>query len=628
MLARRFLRGRQLWHASCVCTPVRHTQSQQVSQDALDTVNLEMRLPAAFKKHPQRQPFAKNLFLASFDHEFMYYPEPQTKDRHRRFSEWLQPIEKYMSECLEDPARTLRKDEVLARLRELGVFRACVAEKYLGLDLNRTESARLVEVLSCLPWLGCYMVKNHIVPVHLISTLATDEVKARYLPRIASGELVPTVCFTEPGNGLNTLNVSSTAEPSDLDWTLNGEKTFVANGHDANLFLVFAHSGHSHAISIENTMLSIFLVEREFGGVTSKDVKRLVGLRDSPVCTVTFGSTKVPKENLLGEVRSGTGVLIDMLAPGNRHLAAQAVGTLKTFTKTLTKHVLRRKHMDRNMHEYESVKEVIGKVASTLYGMESMLYYTTGMMDTFDNQDCTLEKAMVEAYCTSECVARIYEGLQLIGAYSYLREEPYIRTFEDALSYTLFDGCPLDANAYVALLGLQHTGKNLSKHIFKLRNPFNFPEYIAKWTLGKEYRLQLRVAEHLHPSLACGSKELEKCITNLQKVSVLLLERHGADVPERQMELRRLGELATRTFALITVLSRASRAYCIGVRDHDYDRNMADSFAILSIDRVRILADEIVEGEWNNGDDCNKTVAQLMYEKKDFFAEHPLNRTY
>ncbi|KYN04902.1 Acyl-CoA dehydrogenase family member 9, mitochondrial [Cyphomyrmex costatus] len=629
MLTRRLLCRKQLWYTSYVCTPVRHTQNQRVSQHALDTLNLEIRLPASLKKQPQRKPFAKNLFLATFDHEFMYYPEPQTKDRHQRFFEWLQPIEKYMSECMKN-VQSVRKEDILTHLKELGVFRACMDEQYLGLNLNHSESAKLVEVLSCLPWLGCYMVKNCIVPVQIISALASEEQKAKYLPRIATGELIPTVCFTEPGSGININNIASIAVDSEIDthWLLNGEKTFVVNGHDANLFLVFCHYGHRRKVGDTESSLSILLVERDFGGVIIKDVKNLVGLKSSPVSTVIFKDTKVPKENLLGDLKAGTNILIDILAPGNRNLASQAVGTLKTFTKMLTRHVLQRKHLDKDMHEYESVQEIIGKIASTLYGMESMLYYTTGIMDTFENQDCTLEKAMVEMYCTSECVACIYEGLQLIGAQSYLRESPYLQIFEDALSYTLFDGCNIDSNTYIALLGLQHTGKNLHDHIFKLRNPYIFPKYLLKWTMGKEYRVQLKLADHLHPSLMLGSIQLEKCITRLQTVSVLLLERHGTDITERQMELRRVGEIATRTFALIAILSRTSRSYCIGLRNNDYDRNLADSFAVFSIDRVQVLADEIQSAAWNNGDKFKKDVAELMYSKKDYFAEHPLNRTY
>ncbi|XP_029674693.1 acyl-CoA dehydrogenase family member 9, mitochondrial-like [Formica exsecta] len=627
MLARQFLCRKLLWHSSCSCASVRYTQS--ASEHALDTLNLETRLPASIKRQQQRQPFAKNLFLGVFDHEFMYYPEPQTKERHTRFFEWLQPIEKYMSENLENP-QNVRKDDVLSHLRDLGVFRAHVDEQHLGLNLNQTELAKLVEVLSCFPWLGSYIVKNHIMPVHIISTMASEEQKAKYLPKIATGEIVPTVCYTESDGGMNIRNMNTATVLSDCDthYILNGEKSFVVNGHDSNLFLVFSPCGHSQALSSGHGVLSVFLIERDMNGITYKDVKNLVGLHNSPVCTVTFKDIKIPKDNLLGEIKTGMNILIDSFAPGNRNLAPQAVGILRTFIKLLMRHVLERKHLDQNMHEYESVQEVIGKISTALYSMESMLYYTTGIMDIYENQDCTLEKAMVEMHCVNECVACIYEGLQIIGVESYLREKPYIQIFEDALSYTLFDSYNIDSNIYISLLGLQHMGKNLRQHIMKLRNPFNFPQHILRWTLGKEYQLNLRIADHLHPSLVNGGKILEKCITRLQTVGVLMLQRHGSEISERQMELRRISELAVKTFALITVLSRTSRAYCIGLRNAEFDRQLASIFAILTDNKTKALADEISSGGWINSDTLNKNIAELIYSKKDYFAEHPLNRSY
>lgn len=632
MLAHRFLCRKLLWHVSCNSfAPVRCTQS--ASQYALDTVsNLELRLPAPKKREPSRKPFAKNLFLGVFDHEFMYYPEPQTKERHTRFFEWLQPIEKYMSESMEDP-QSVKKEEVLSYMRDMGVFRANVSEQYLGLNLNQTEQAKLVEVLSYFPWLGSYMIKNHIAPLQIFDSLASDVQKAKYLPKVTTGEFVPTVCFTEPENGLNisTFNTIATATDTDTHWVLNGEKTFVANGHDANLFLVFAEYGYSNiytpASSVPNS-LSVFLVERDFGGITCKDVKNLGGLHNTPVCTVSFKDTKVPRENLLSAVIPGKNILIDSLAPGNRNIAPQALGALRAFMKLLIKHVLQRKHLDQNLHEYDGVQEVIGKIVSILYSMESMLYHTTGIIDTFENQDCALEKAMVETYCANECVSCIYEGLRIIGAQSYLRENPYIQIFEDALSYSLFDNSNVDSNTYIALLGLQHTGKNLREHILRIRNPFNFPQYILKWATGKESRLKLNIADHLHPSLMEGARTLEDCITRLQNASVLALQRHGTQICERQMVLRRIAELATRTFALVTVLSRASRAYCIGTRNSEQDRHLTNSFAILTIDRIKVLAEEIAAEDWDNGNQCHKTIAELTYSKKDYFAEHPLNRTY
>lgn len=604
---------------------MRHTQSA-VNQ-LQDTPNLELRLPEVLKKQPQRKPFVKNLFLGSIDYEFVYYPEPQSKARHQAFFDWLKPIENYVAMCSADPTNT-RRDEILSHLKDLGVFRAHVSEVHLGLDLTHTELAKLLEVFSSLPWLGSYFVKNHVMPIQLINMLGSDEQKAKYLPKIVTGEVVPTVCLTE-ASGFNTDNIQTIAELSDdgTYWLLNGEKSFVTNARDANLFLVFARCGISQETGSLNKASSVLLVESDSNRITLQDVN-LVGQQRSSVCTVSFKDVQVAKSDILSESNSIMEMLIDWMAPGNRHIAPQAVGHLRTFIKLLTTHILQRKHLDQNMHEYEAVQEVIGKIATRLYGMESILYMTTGMMDTFDQQDCTIEKAMVEAYCASECVACIHEGLHIIGAQSYLRENPYIQSLEDALAYTLYDSYNVDSNTYIALLGLQHTGKNIYKHVHKLRNPFRFPMYILKWATGSEFILKLQIDEHMHPSLQISAGFLDGCITKLANMSIYLLQSHSHEISERQMELRRFSELATRTFALAAVLSRASRAYCIGLRNAEQDRHVANCFTILTYERVRVLADEILAGSWKNGDRLHKNVAELMYSKKDYFAEHPLNRTY
>ncbi|EFN76586.1 acyl-CoA dehydrogenase family member 9, mitochondrial [Harpegnathos saltator] len=632
MLARRLFCQKQLWQVSCKYrTVVRHTQStaNQIPETfSVGSLNLEpKRLPEALKKQPQRQPFAKNLFLGALDHEFMYYPEPQTKDRYNEFFEWLKPIENCISECLANP-EDIERNEILSELKNLGLFRAYVSEDYNGLNLNHTELAKLLEVLSSLPWLGSYFVKNYIMPIQLINMLGSDAQKAKYLPRIVSGEVVPTVCFTE-ANGFNPQNIETRAVSLDdnMHWLLSGEKTFVTNGQDANLFIIFAQCGLGRASTAVDNVLSVFLVESNVR-ITVRDVSILVGQQGTSISTITFNDIKVPKENLLGKIGSGMDVLIDLIAPGNRQIAPQTIGILKNFIKLLVKNILQRKHLDRDLHEYELIQQAIGKIATRLYGMESILYMTTGMMDTFDKQDCALEKAMVEVYCANECIACIHEGLHVIGAQSYIRGNPYMQILEDALSYTLYDSYNIDSNVYVSLLGLQHTGKNMYKHIHKLRNPFMYPKYIVKWMFGYTPVRKVGGAEHMHPSLAPTDPILDTCISKLADVAILLLERHGQDISDQQMELGRLSDLATRTFALISVLSRTSRAYCIGLRNAEQERHVANSFAIFCLGRVTMLTDEILKGSWSNGDRLFQDIANLIYSKKDYFAEHPLKRTY
>lgn len=628
MLARRYLCKQQLWRTSYNYVSIRLAQnlSQEVN---LETINLETRLSEARKRGPQRAPFMKNVFLGTFDTEFLYFPETQTKERHTRFFEWLQPIEKYISDTLKDP-QSIKKNEILCHLRDLGVFRANLDEHHLGLGLNQTELTKLIELLSGLPWLGSYMVNNHVAPINIISSLASAEQKAKYLPRIATGECVPTVCFTEGDGGLNTSIVDTVAEESTCKkyWILNGEKAFVTNGHDANLFVVFSKCNHYQLISDANSTFSVFLVERDFGGISCKSIKDLVGLRENPVSTIQFNNTKVPKANLMNDSKLNRQILIDSLAPGTKNIAPQAIGILRHFMKLLVEHVLQRKHLNRNLHEFEGIQGTIGRIATSLYSMESVLYMTTGMMDLFENQDCMLEKAMVEIYCASECVSRIYEGLQIIGSQSYLREKPFIQILEDALSYTLFDSYNLESNTFIALLGLQYSGIHLGKHIFKLRNFMIYPDQILNWVFQRDERLKLCLAEHLHPSLELGATLLEKCLARLRSCTQSMLIDHGTEVGNRQLKLCRLSELATRVFVLIAMFSRSSRAYCIGLRNSELDNEAVNSFAIVTLNKIKILAEEIEAVEWNNGDKSNKTISDLMFSKKDYFAEHPLSRTY
>lgn len=629
MLARTFLYKKQLWSVSYNCTC--HRAIQQSANQVQETINLETRLSAPLKKLPQRKPFAKNLFLGVFDHELMYYPEPQTKARNQEFVEWLKPIENYMLESQKDP-HNVKKDDLLSNLKDMGVFRAHVNEQYLGLDMGQTELAKLVETLGCFPWLSSYLVKNYIQPIHIITKLASDVQKAKYLPKIISGEIRPTICFTESKDGAQSNYTTTEALLSDCHthWILNGKKSFVINGHDSNLFLVFTQCALSRNQTMESTprVLSVLLVEKDCNGITCTDTENTVGQQENSVSTISFQDTKVPKENLLGEIGSGLNLLMDLLCPGSRDIGPQAIGILKTFIKLLTNDVLQRKHLDKNLYEYEAVQEVLGKMATTLYAMESMLYMTTGIIDMYEEQDCALEKAMTEFYCASECAACIYEGLQIMGARSYLRSSPYIKMFEDALSYILFDSYNIDSCILVSLLGLQYAGKNLHQHISKLRNAFHYPRYVLRTFFNSEYQIKLQIADHMHPSLQEGGEILEKCITKLHMITVRLLQKHGLDISDRHMELRRLSELATRTFALVSVLSRASRAYCIGLRNAEYERQIAGSLALLTLDRIGILEKELHDGEYINGDKLYKNIVKEMYDKRDYLAEHPLNRSY
>ncbi|KAG7197483.1 hypothetical protein KM043_013331 [Ampulex compressa] len=408
--------------------------SQQTDEIEKRT-EIHTRLAQHEPKKPQRLPFIKNLFLGHLDTEFLNFPDPFSNDRYQEFIEWLKPVENYMSYVVSEDTN-LSKDEILNALRDLKVLQASMGELYDGLNLSASETSKLIEIISALPWL-----------------------------------------------------------------------------------------------------------ERDFGGITCTSVQDTIGQKNVAMCTIKFEDTLIPMENELGDVHTTNNILLDLWAPGKQNMSGQAVSILRNFLNMLIKHILPRQHLDKNMYEFESIQNTISKIAASLYSMESVLYLTNGMIDTYNKQDVDAEKAVTELYCATECVKSIYEGLQIIGAQSYLKESPFIKQFLDALALVTFEGYNIDTQVYIALLGTQYAGKNF-----------------------------------------------------------------------------------VRTYVLIATLARASRSYCYGVRNANYERQLALALSYNTHQRIKVLASEIEVGEIYNSNLAYEQIAQVMFEKKEYFAEHILRR--
>ncbi|XP_076477001.1 complex I assembly factor ACAD9, mitochondrial isoform X2 [Bombus vancouverensis nearcticus] len=163
----------------------------------------ETKLQPLPEQKPERISFLRALITGEIDSDVFMYPE-QISPRYEDYFTWIKPIESYISHCTN---KNVGKNEMLDHLRELGVFRTHIGEKYFGLSLSKTESLKLVELLSNFPWLGTYMIKNHILPIEIIDKYGSNSQKLEYYPKIMSGDIIPTVCVHEgtPGGALDVL---------------------------------------------------------------------------------------------------------------------------------------------------------------------------------------------------------------------------------------------------------------------------------------------------------------------------------------------------------------------------------------------------------------------------------------
>ena len=625
MFARQSLQVRRLLNLRCNCMLKRNTQ-QATQSNVLNNNNVYF--APHIEKKPEIEPVLKNLLLGQFEKKVLDFPVTQTSMRYKDFVEWLKPIENYVASCAESDKK-LDKSEVLANLRELNVFLAHLDEANNGLNLSETESLKLIETLSALPWLGTYMVKNHILPVRLISQYGSESQKLKYYPGIVSGEVTPTICIKEGDNGTNINNIQTqlVEHVEEGFYLLNGEKSFVINGTDSNLFLVFAKDLTGNAF--DSTAYSLVAVERGSEGMTFSNVYETIGRHEVPVCTVRFDNILIPKANVIGEVGGAFDSMMDLLKPGKQNVAAQAISILRNFMQQLAADVLEMKHFDRNFHEFHAVKKALGEMVFALYTMESMTYLTSGLADVYEEHDVELERIITEKYCANKCLDCIQAGLQLMGAQGFLSNTTYIQAFHDALALTTMDTNNIDANVYVAMVALKHTGRSISQRVYKKRNPAIFPIFNLKedW-LGGWFQKDIGIANNLHPSLRFGGNYLEECTQKLQNSVFKLLDHHGNEIIKQQIDLARMTEMLTEIYTIIANLSRASRSYSIGLRNATTEKDMAVCMAYVSMRRVCMINEDIGEGDLANGDYVHKNNVNLTYEQREYPMEHPLSRTF
>ncbi|KZS09093.1 Acyl-CoA dehydrogenase family member 9, mitochondrial [Daphnia magna] len=575
-------------------------------------------------KKLQRPPFGKNLFLGKFDTDILAFPEVLDKERLQTLEELVAPVEKFFEsiDSKKIDAEGKIPKETYDGLKALGLFGQQIPTEYGGLGFNATEFARLAEITALDASVAGLLIAGN------------EEQKAKYLPRLATGEWTAAFCLTEPSSGSDAASVQTRATLSDNGdyWIMNGNKIWISNGGIADFFTVFAKTQVRNKMGEMEDRVTAFLVERNFGGVTHGKPEDKLGIRGSNTCQVYFENVPIPKENVLGEVGAGFKIALNILNSGRFSMGSSGAGMLKKLIGWTAEHAVSRKQFGKALMEFELIQEKFAKMACTVYAMESMAYLTSAMLDTYEEPDCAMEAAMVKVFssegvwnCTSEC-------LQILGGLGYMKDYPYERYLRDARILLIFEGTNEILRILISLLGLQHAGKHLADMVRKLRNPTANPGFVVKSTWErlrrnpKNPKLTLQLNNFLHPSVKVASELLEKRVLQFQMAVETLLARHGKEVGNKQMDLRRVADVAIDLFAMSAVVSRSSRSYCIGLRNAQHEVELAHSFCVEADLRCERLITELFGGDLTTQDLAIKKIAQTIFQNKGYCAEHPLKQ--
>nr|ABQ12933.1 acyl-Coenzyme A dehydrogenase family, member 9 [Bos taurus] len=603
------------------------------------------RAPAAFTvirrpllTSPPSRAFAKELFLGKIrKKEAFPFPEV-SRDELNEINQFLGPVEKFFTE--EVDSRKIDQegkipDETLEKLKSLGLFGMQVPEEYGGLGLSNTMYARLAEVIGLDASIAVTLAAHQSIGLKGIILAGSKEQKARYLPRLASGEHVAAFCLTEPASGSDAASIRTRATLSadKSHYVLNGSKVWVTNGGLANVFTVFAKTEVVDSDGSVKDKITAFIVERDFGGVTNGKAEDKMGIRGSNTCEVHFENTRVPVENVLGEVGGGFKVAVNILNSGRFSMGSMVAGMLKKLIEMTAEYACTRKQFNRNLSEFGLIQEKFALMAQKAYVMESMAYLTAAMLDAPGFPDCSIEAAMVKVFSSEGAWTCVSEALQILGGLGYMRDYPYERLLRDSRILLIFEGTNEILRMYIALTGLQHAGRILTARVKELKrgNVTTIMETVGQRlrdSLGRTVDLGLTgKLGVVHPSLADGAHKLEENVYYFGRSVETLLLRFGKTIVEEQLVLKRVANVLINLYGMTAVLSRASRSIRLGLRAHDHEVLLANIFCSEAYHQNLFILSQLDKHSPENLDDMVKKVSQQILEKRAYICTHPLDRT-
>lgn len=505
---------------------------------------------------------AKLLFLGNILSENLI-PFPKIKSEETETLRLvLDSVDKFMQEHEADYRRFdeqgYQPDDYINSLRELGLFGLIIPEEYGGLGLSNTGYSRVLQQTTRLDGSTSLTVGAHSsIGMKGLLLFGTDAQKKKYLPKLASGEMIAAFCLTEPGSGSDAGSIKTNATKNpDGSWTLTGDKLWITNGPIADFFTVFARTEGEHG------KLTGFIVERSFGGVTNGPKEDKMGIRASATSTVTFDHTRVPAECVLGEPGKGFKIAMSILNNGRTGLGGGCVGAMKRLLELSAKQASERKQFGKSINEFGLIKEKLAQMAVNCFTAEATVSMVGHYIDS-GVEDFSVEAAISKIYA-SECLwTNAYEALQIAGGNGFMKEYPYERVVRDSRINLIFEGTNEILRLYVGLSGLKDAGEYLKEIKSSVGKIFDDP--IKGFGVLSRYATK-RVSsmssfgrdrfEGVHPELRESASVYEEYAQRLSKASEELLKRYGKDIIGMQFPTKHVAELAIDLFVGLCTLSR------------------------------------------------------------------------
>ncbi|MDI4659931.1 MULTISPECIES: isovaleryl-CoA dehydrogenase [Cobetia] len=270
--------------------------------------------------------------------------------------------------------------------------------------------------------------------VNQIKLNGTAEQKARYLPKLMSGEHVGALAMSEPGAGSDVVSMQLKAELRGDHYVLNGNKMWITNGPDAHTLVVYAKTDPDAG----SKGITAFIIERDFPGFSTAQKLDKLGMRGSNTCELVFQDCQVPVENVLGEVNSGVKVLMRGLDFERTVLAAGPIGIMQACMDIVVPYLHERRQFGQAIGEFQLVQGKVADMYTTLNACRAYLYAVANACDR--GQTSRKDAAGVILYCAEKATQMALDAIQLLGGNGYINEYATGRLLRDAKLYEIGAG--------------------------------------------------------------------------------------------------------------------------------------------------------------------------------------------
>ena len=355
----------------------------------------------------------------------------QLIDTVRRFvAERLRPIEAQVAENDAVP------DDVLADMRALGLYGLTIPEEYGGLDLSMEDECLVgFELGRTSPAFRSAFGTNVGIGSQGLVMFGTPEQKQRWLPGIASGELVTSFALTEPEAGSDSASVQTRATRDGDVYVLNGAKRYITNANKAGLFTVMARTNPDVR---GGGGVSAFLVPRDLPGLSIGKPEKKMGQQGAHICDAIFDNVRVPVENRLGGEGEGFKVAMQVLDRGRLHISSVCIGVAERLIADCVAYASERKEFGQPIASFQLIQGMIADSKTEAMAARALTLESARKRDA--GETVTLEAA-ASKYYASEMVGRVADrAVQIFGGAGYVADYGIERLYRDVRIFRIYEG--------------------------------------------------------------------------------------------------------------------------------------------------------------------------------------------